>query len=117
VATAFEPGQPLSGLAGPRTEPKWSWSKDATKSGTNDFRSTKMNVLEGSLLSPAGNGLRVLSDGSQHVRAWVDGQRTRFLVADYANEGAPPFFCEFVTPRRPLEAGSTVEGTVRLEIR
>ncbi len=102
TAAAFEPDQPLSGVAGPRMEPHWSWSQDASKCGTNDFRSTKMNVLEASLISPAGNGVCVLSDGSQHVRAWVDGDRVRFLTADYANEGAPPFFSEYVAPRRPL---------------
>ena len=53
----------------------------------------------------AGNGLRVLSDGSQHVRSWVDGDRVRLLVADYANEGLPLFFSEYVTPPRPLQAG------------
>ena len=51
TATAFENGLPLSGLAGPRVEPNWSWSRDGSKHGTNDFRSTKMNVIEASLLS------------------------------------------------------------------
>jgi hypothetical protein len=117
TATAFERDLPFVGWAGPRVEPKWNWNRDQSKNGTNDFRSTKMNIFEASLLSSSGNGLRVLSDGTQHVRSWVEGDRTRFLVADYANEGSPPFFCEFVTPRHPLDAGASVEGTVRLEIR
>jgi hypothetical protein len=117
TATAFENGLPLSGLAGPRVVPKWSWSRDASNHGRNDFRSTKMNAIEASLLSPAGNGLRVLSDGSQHVRSWVDGERMRLLVADYANEGAPLCFSEYAIPRRSLKAGSAVAGTVRIEIR
>ncbi len=117
TAEAFAKNVPLCGFAGPRTEPKWSWSQDASQYGTNDFRSTKMNVIEASLLSPKGNGVRVLSDGSQHIRCWVDGGHVRLLVAEYANEGAPPFFSEYVTPRRKLNAGSVVAGTVRIEIR
>jgi len=117
VATAFVSGAPLSGLAGPRVQPNWSWSVDGNKYGTNDFRSTKMNILEASLYSAGGNGVRVLSDGSQHVRSWLDGAAVRLLVADYTNEGAPPFFSEHVTPHRPLNPGATVEGIVRLELR
>ena len=117
AATAFVSGVPLSGLAGPRATPKWSWSVDGNQYGTNDFRSTKMNILEATLHSAAGNGVRVLSDGSQHVRSWVDGGAVRMLIADYTNEGAPPFFTEHVTPHRPLNPGITVEGVVRLEIR
>jgi beta-galactosidase len=116
TATARAKDVPLSGLAGPRVEPKWPWGQDGNKYGTNDFRSTKMNILEASLQSPDGNGIRVLSDGSQHVRAWVDGDRVRLLIADYTNEGAPPFFSEHVTPHRPLRPGSIVKGTVCFEI-
>ena len=116
TAAAFENGLPLSGMAGPRVQPNWSWNRDGGKYGTNDFRSTKMNVIEASLLSTAGHGVRVLSDGSQHIRSWREGDQMRLLVAEYANEGAPPFFSEYVIPRRPLHAGSPVEGTVRIEI-
>jgi beta-galactosidase len=117
VAEAFVDGVPLSDIAGPRAEPRWCWSHDGNRHGTNDFRSTKMNVFEAALLSPQGNGLRVLSDGSQHVRSWVDGDRVRLLVADYTNEGDPLCFNEPVTPRRPLAVGSAVSGHVRLEVR
>jgi beta-galactosidase len=117
AAAAFEKGLSHSGLAGPRVEPNWSWSRDVGKYGSNDFRSTKMNVIEAALLSSAGNGVRMLSDGSQHVRCWVDGECVRILAANYANEGAPPFFSEHVMPHHPLHAGSPVESTVQMEIR
>jgi beta-galactosidase len=117
TATAFRDDVPTSGVVGPRVEPHWSWSLDGNRHGTNDFRSTKMNILEASLLSNRGNGLRVLSDGSQHVRCWVDGNRVRLLVADYTNEGTAFCFNEPVTPRRPLEPGTTVSGVVRVQIR
>jgi hypothetical protein len=116
TAEAFRKGMPPVGFAGPHVQPDWSWSLDGGVHGSNDFRSTKLKILEASLVSVQGNGLRVLSDGSQHVRGWIDGDRVRFLVADYANEGLPLCFNEPVTPRRPLEAGSSVSGVVRLEI-
>jgi beta-galactosidase len=116
TAEAFAKNVPLCGFAGPRTQPTWSWSRDANRYGSNDFRSTKTNVFEAALLSADGRGVRVLSDGTQHVRAWVEGEHIRLLVADYANEGLPLCFCEYTVPRRPLQSGSTVEGTVRLEV-
>jgi beta-galactosidase len=116
TADAFPKNVPISGLAGPRAEPSWSWSHDGNRYGSNDFRSTKMNIFEAALSSPDGHGVRVLSDGSQHVRSWLDGKNVRLLVADYANEGAPPFFSEYVVPRRPLQTGSAVEGTIRIEL-
>jgi hypothetical protein len=117
TATAFVKGVPLSGLAGARVQPTWSWSADGNKYGSNDFRSTKMNIVEATLLSPAGKGLRILSDGTQHVRSWVDGTTANLLVAEYTNHGSPAFFNEHVIPGRPLNPGSVVKGTVRLEIR
>ncbi len=114
TADAFYKNVPLSGVAGPRVEPKWSWSHDANRYGSNDFRSTKANVIEAALRSPDGRGVRVLSDGTQHVRSWVDASNVRLLVADYSNEGDPLCFYDFVVPRHPLQPGSTVEGAVRL---
>jgi beta-galactosidase len=116
TATAFVKGVPLSLLVGPRVLPTWSWSADATPNGCNDFRSTKMNVYEAALLSPSGQGLRLLSDGSSHVRCWVVENSANLLVADYTNHGAPQFFTEHVIPARPLKAGSVVKGTLRLEV-
>ncbi|MEI7957284.1 MAG: glycoside hydrolase family 2 TIM barrel-domain containing protein, partial [Verrucomicrobiota bacterium] len=105
TATAFVKGVPISLLAGPRERPTWSWSDDATPNGCNDFRSTKMNVYEAALLSPSGQGLRLLSDGSAHVRCWVVENSANLLVAEYTNHGAPQFFTEHVIPARPLKAG------------
>ena len=115
VATAFVKGVPLSGLAGPRTKPEWSWSVDGNEYGVNDFRSTKLNILEASLLSPTRRGVRVLGDGSQHLRSWVAGDAVHLLLAQYANEGAAPFFSEHIVPNRPLKAGDVIEGEAHLE--
>ncbi len=117
MAKAFVTGVPLSGLAGPRTAPSWSWSADPNQFGSNDFRSTKTHFLEATILSPAGHGLRILGDGAGDIRAWVDATNTRLLVAGYSNEGAATFFNEHVIPDRRIKPGDPVAGTVRLEVR
>ena len=115
-ARAFVQNAEKTGLAGPRTPPTQPWSEDASVSGTNDFRSTKMNVLEAALLSASGKGIRIISEGRQLVRAWVNERDVGLLVADYANEGAEAYFKEQVIPRHPLKGGDVVAGTVRLEL-
>jgi hypothetical protein len=113
-ARAFS-GTQLCGLAGPRQQPSWDWSSDYTAMGSNDFRSTKANILRASLLAPDEVGLLVCSDGSQAVRAWVEGARIRLLVADYNNAGAERFFRPHAKVQdRPLGAGDVVAGTARL---
>ena len=76
-----------------------------------------MNVIEASLALDRRqwppSALRRFAAHSQLGR-WP---RTRLLVADYANEGVPLCFNEYVVPRRPLQAGTVVEGKVRIEIR
>ncbi len=113
---AFAPSTETPGLAGPRTPPTRPWSEDASVHGTNDFRSTKMNILEAALLSESGKGIRIISAGRQHVRAWVNERDVGLLIADYANEGAEAYFKEQVIPRHPLKGGDVVAGTVRLEL-
>lgn len=115
-----------------REEPKYPWSQDATPLGTNDFRSTKANILWASLTkapltpspSPSGGegsssgiGLKIVSDGRQHARAWVDGDRVRLLVANYSNGGAEGFLRgQFKIDERPLKKGDTIKDTVRVEV-
>jgi hypothetical protein len=101
-----------------RTPPTGPWSQDATEGGTRDFRSTREDILWYQLGDGADHAIKVLSDGSQHARAWVDGDMVRLLVADYSNAGGAIFFRSHASLEdRPLKAGSIVEGTVRLEVR
>ena len=99
-----------------REQPTWPWSEDATEGGTQDFRSTKENIFWYQLADAGGHGVKVLSNGKQHVRAWVDGDKVRLLVADYSNAGAEGFFrMQASAEDRPLKAGAEISGTVRLQ--
>jgi len=100
-----------------REQPLWPWSEDATEGGLNDFRSTKENIVSYRVDDARGHGVEIMSNGKQHARSWVDGDKVRLLVADYSNAGSEPFFRPHASREdRPLKAGDVVEGTVRLAI-
>ena len=67
-----------------REKPSWPWFMDANALGTRDFRATRRNILRASLQDPAGNGITVLSNGTQHTRAFLDGDRVGLLVACFS---------------------------------
>jgi len=71
---------PKRGPAPESTRPTWPWSLDETGLGTNDFRSVKLNVYQAALLSPRGDGLRLLADADAHARACL-GERGVLLHA------------------------------------
>lgn len=117
TAPAFY-GTPLVGLEGPLEKPSWPWSQDASEMGSNDFRSTKRNIHKASL-SDDKSGLvaQVISNGEQAVRAWIEGDRVRLLVADYDNPGMEGFFWSHANQyRRPLKPGDRISGTVQLRL-
>ena len=59
------------------------FAQDDLAWGCNDFRSTKRNIYWASLTDRQGAGLKIISDGRQHVRATV-GPRAIFVnVLDY----------------------------------
>jgi hypothetical protein len=105
---------PYSGPAGPSSKPQQSWANDQNDLGTNDFRSTKMNIANASL-SDGSNKIRILSDGTQSIRCWKENRGISLLVASYSNMGAEGFFrshAELID--RPLKPGDFVTGTVKL---
>lgn len=109
--------QPFSGPAGPLHQPLASWSADQNSLGTNDFRSTKMNIKKLTLESKFGK-LVLTSDGSQHSRCWLGTDKNiRLLLAGYSNLGAESFFhsqaAEF---EYPLHAGSIIENIITFKI-
>jgi len=98
--------------------PPWPWELDSTAEGTNDFRSSKFNILWATLTNAQGQGLRVDSDGRQTVRAWVDRDRIRFLVSDFANGGSEVFLRDthYAHEQKTLRKGDVVSGSVRLTL-
>ncbi len=115
-ASAFS-ASPIGDAYGSRSHPQWPWSQDNMAGGSHDFRSTKRNILEASLGVNAKSGVRVRSDGRQHVRCWVAQQdRIRMLVADFIDDGAAIGFTPRVISPESLSPGSVVQGTVNLEI-
>lgn len=99
---------------GPLQTPKHAWNHDILPHGCNDFVSTKNNILHASLQGPNG-ALHVESDGSHHVRAWMESDRTRLLVATYSNSGSEHFHVQYAKSEyTPLEPGAKVEGQMRV---
>lgn len=105
--------QPVSGIAGPDKVPSAGWSSDQTANGTNMFRSTKENIKEAALSEVSGKQFSVLSDGSQHIRAWKDNRFIWLLIADYNNPGSERFFIPHAQKYyKPLREGDRVSGTI-----
>jgi hypothetical protein len=100
----------------PRVALSAPWSRDANALGTNDFRSTKARIREASLSAAGGRTWKVVSaDASQSVRAWVDGDRVRVLVAGFTTGGYDQFFAtHYSTERRPLKKGDVIAASFRL---
>ena len=114
-AEAFPAGTRV-GPAGPAVRPSWPWALDSNELGSNDFRSTKEHVEWARLSAPGGDGVTVVSDGRQHVRAWVENDRVRLLVAFHNTPGAEGFFRSHASfDDRPLKPGTPVGDRIRLE--
>jgi hypothetical protein len=67
-----------------REKPAWPWFMDANALGTRDFRATRLNILRASLRDFSGAGITVSSEGTQHTRSFLDGNRIGLLVAWYS---------------------------------
>ncbi len=108
TAQAYWPGrEPIF-----RRPPAWDWKDDQNALGSNDFRSTKANVLWAVLSASGGQGLMLVSDGRHAARAFLDGARVGWLVADFTTGGGDIFFApHHRMDDRPLEAGDTIEGS------
>ncbi len=67
-----------------REKPTWPWCQDANAMGTRDFRATRANILHASLKDKSNHGVEVRSDGTQHTRCFLVGNRVGLLVAYYS---------------------------------
>jgi beta-galactosidase len=126
VAKAL-PDQSMVGKAGSwmevayRQKPSWPWFMDANALGSRDFRATRPNILRASLNDDTGNGITVLSDGSQHTRSFLDGNRIGLLVASYSGPAFNTSWLHGVADiagleRRSLEAGGELKDVVHISL-
>ncbi len=56
------------------------WYLDENEFGARDFRATKYNIYDASLLNSGGAGIRVLSDGTDNVRACLATNGVQFHI-------------------------------------
>lgn len=107
----------LSGPAGPSALPNTSWNLDRNELGTNDFRSTKMYIINAKLTNGT-SSFDILGNGSQHIRAWKDGQSIKTLVAGYSNMGTERFFRSHAEVMdSPLKIGDVIENTIHIQLK
>jgi hypothetical protein len=104
-----------------RVKPSWPWYMDANALGTRDFRATRRNILRAALKDSSGNGITVLSDGAQHTRSFLDGNRIGLLVACYSGPALNTswlhglYEISGIEPM-PLESGAELKDVVRLSL-
>jgi len=117
TAEAFPSGsRPDSPAMEPQTGQPWA--ADTTTHGSNDFRSTKRNVETATLTDGDGRGVRVVSDGSQHVRAQVRDERVDLLVLERSLSGANPpgWLNRYAAAGENPDVSGTVDGQVTLDL-
>lgn len=86
--------------------------------GSNDFRSAKRGIYWATFSTPVGAGVRVVSDGDQHLRATVSSSSTSLKVLDYyggSATGANEWDGAYGNGRY-IAPGSTLAGTVKLQL-
>lgn len=104
-----------------REKPTWPWFMDASALGTRDFRATRRNILRASLKDSSGHGITVLSEGTQHTRSFLDGNRIGLLVACYSGPALNTswlhglYEISGIEPM-PLQAGVELRDVVRLSL-
>ena len=106
----------MSRLAYANHKPDHAWALDATELGGNDFSGTKVAIREASLANRS-NKLRVISDGHQSVRAFIDRDRAGLLVTGFHSGGGDGFFSvHFAAERKPLNPGTRLSDTIQLRL-
>ena len=88
---------------------------DFNQLGSNDFRSTRRNIWYAGLEDNQGNRIIAKSNGEQHWRSWLEGDRIRFLVADFVTAGNEMFLDSYYSPyRKPINKGDVIKGQIHL---
>ncbi|MBS1852738.1 MAG: discoidin domain-containing protein [Acidobacteria bacterium] len=98
--------------------PDWPYSEDDTPLGSNMYRSSKRNFLEAEAKDDSGLGWKILSDGTQHLRAAVEDQ----CIAIFVNEwfgGTSSEAGEWISnygDGKLLQSGDHLQATVHLRL-
>ncbi|HTQ11020.1 MAG TPA: glycoside hydrolase family 2 TIM barrel-domain containing protein [Fimbriimonadaceae bacterium] len=88
--------------------------------GCNDFRSTKQHIYWATVTNALGQGIKVVSDGSQDVRAAVGVHGVAINVLDYWGGSGPPGHWSVegfhYGPGHLIKSGDVLKGTVRMQL-
>lgn len=95
----------------PGTRPEGPWPLDANEFGTRDFRATKYNVYEASVVAPDGRGLRVYGEGSTDVRACLYDGLVAVHVLQSEERGEKTLPWPLGPAPRPLKPETPAAGT------
>jgi hypothetical protein len=91
--------------------PEGAWKEDANILGSVDFRSTKTQILKGSLIDKNGNGITVYGNGTQAWRSWLQDECIYLLIADYSNAGSEGFYTTpFTAGRITIKEKEVLKG-------
>lgn len=103
-------------LAGPKKNPGYSWKDDQNELGSNDFRSTKVNILNAAL-SNGKKEFRIIGGTGQSVRAWTDKEGVKILVAGFNGLGSERFYRSHAAKYdRPLTAGDKISDKISIDL-
>ena len=86
--------------------------------GCNDFRSAKRNVNWASFTDPTGRGIRIISDGTQAIRATMGVHSISVKVLDYYG-GSPspiPEYAGLYGYGRTVKTGERLKGVARIQL-
>ena len=94
------------------------FSQDDHVWGCNDFRSTKRNIYSASLRDGSGAGIKVISDGSQSIRATAEPHGISLHILDYYGGSATGTgeWDNTYGVGKVIRTGDVLEGKVRLEL-
>lgn len=97
--------------------PEWDWESDTHEMGANDFRATRDQLLYATLTYPDQKGVKMIGEGKDAFRAWVDGRHIKFLCASFSTAGGDLFFSSHLaSERQPMKAGEPRKARLKMTI-
>jgi len=94
------------------------YSQDDHPWGCNDFRSTKRHIYQARLTNPQGAGIRVISDGSDSLRATLGPAALAVKIMNRF-DGSPAGINEYDGQYgigQPIKPGNVLQGVVRFQL-